>query len=240
MKGDWLIYCSLLKLLPKRFRQRTFSFKEIKFSLDLSSPPQFSIYRKKIYEPETSLKICSLLEPGDIFIDIGANFGFFTLLASKRVKNSGLVIAIEPSSDAFSDLSRAIRENHCHNVIPINHALSSQSGSAKLVKPWFRQSTAGYMADSGEILVSTIDYIYEKFNKPKIKLIKIDTEGAELLILRGAMELLKEQKPILILEVGENSKRFKYQAQDVYDFLKAHGYRDNNMLDGRQALFTPK
>lgn len=238
MKGDWLIHCSILKLSSKKRRQRIFNFKGINLLLDLSSPPQFSVYRKGHYEPETSSKIFSLLKPGDVFIDVGANFGFFSLLASKRLQDSGLVIAIEPSKSAFKDLLRAINRNRCYNVIPVNLALSNQSGSAKLVKPWFRQSTAGYIANSGDILVSTLDDIYKRFNYPKVKLIKIDTEGAELLILYGARRLLKEQKPMIILETGDNSKKFNYQIKDIYNFTKLLGYKQNNLLDGRQILFN--
>jgi|SRR3989344_1060277 len=167
MRGDWLIYCSILKFFPKAFRQKNFNFKEVNFLLDLTSPPQFSIYRQKLYEPETAQKIYSLLKPGDVFIDIGANFGFFSLLACKKMKNSGLVIAIEPSPSAF-----------------------------------------------------------------------IDTEGAELPILYGAKKLLSQQKPVIILEVGDNRRKFNYKSQDIYNFMRIRGYQKSQMLDGRQILFS--
>jgi FkbM family methyltransferase len=175
-KGSWLIYSNLFRLLPTSLRYIKLEDPDI--ILDLSDPPQFSIVKMRngIVEPALTKFIKQTLREGDIFIDVGANWGYFTCLSSKIVGDTGLVIAIEPIRATFLKLLNTIDRNKLFNVICFNVALSDVAG--KLVdfeKPWYHQSTSAFIVlrkENGKIKTLTGDWIVEKINNPeKIKVI---------------------------------------------------------------------
>ena len=223
-----------------------------KILLDPASPPQFSIIKKGWYEPLTSKLVLSSLSNEGVFFDVGANFGYFSVLASHRVGPAGSVLSFEPSKDAFVDLISNCNRNHAYNIFPFQVAISDTIGArVNIEKKWYRQSTGGYIKSGEGVFTATLDYFYLHFSKPKVKLIKIDTEGSEFLVLKGAKKILTEQKPLVIVEVSNYSRRFGLKPEDIYGFMSSFGYEGFALNDEMmqftkiknslgQILFKPK
>ena len=160
------------------------------------------------------------LNKGDIFVDVGANIGYYTLLASKLVGPSGIVICIEPVPETFKVLLKNIKANNIRNVMVISKAAWSEHTRLKVFIPqgWyglasvFRSSREN---KSIEVKAIPLDMVLEKYKK--IKLVKIDVEGAEYYVLKGMRSALGKVQYI-ILELS-------HECDKVVQLLYQHGFR---------------
>src|SRR5262249_7912556 len=134
-----------------------------------------------------------MVRAGDVVVDIGANWGIHTLYLSRLVGLNGLVISLEPFPLAFSDLQWHIRANKCFNVRAVQVAASDNDGEA-LFSVGETPSEGGLLNDSiasdreGQIKVTTrrLDSLVAEWRLKKLRLVKIDVEGAESKVLSGA------------------------------------------------------
>jgi len=161
--------------------------------------------------------------PGDIVIDIGANVGVYTLLAAKLVGTLGKVFSFEPDQIAFLNLKKNVDYNHHNNVILIDKAVSSKTGSAlfsvsnelatdnHLVK-----DTNSFQKNVQVKTISLDEFCERKSIKPKI--IKIDIEGGEFEALKG-MKNLCENNSELILFLEFNPKIMYREGTNIPQFL---------------------
>lgn len=181
---------------------------------------------KGTHEPEVTKVVKNQLKEGSLFLDVGANIGYFSRMASGIVKEAGAIYAFEVEYDNFYSLCKNTLS--LNNVTPINFAVCDRQDFLKI----FRSShsschsimeTDNYL--SGEVFSApaiTLDLFWEQYlNKSKIDLIKIDVEGAEILVLRGLKGIISEDKiRTIILEccpqIMINSNR---KPEDIYDFL---------------------
>lgn len=174
----------------------------------------------------------------DIVIDVGAHIGPYTLIASKRVGLNGKVIAIEADPDNFNILNRNIRLNKLTNVIPLNYAVYSKEGKIKLYLPNSHEHSSytkynTVMSDRAvgetkfvEVKANTLDYLLlsNDIKHEDINWIKIDVEGAELEVLKGATNVLSKSKHIsLLIEIhnlSTNSNLYESikELLNLYDF----------------------
>jgi len=166
------------------------------------------VYLTGCYEPPTARVIATLLNPNDTFIDIGANSGFFTLLASHCVGSNGRVLAFEPVPSMRSRLQGNLSLNAAENVVIHDIALSNQAG-----EQLFHEGPTGHKGlsslrsltnEATTFSVKTMpldDLLDDKF---AVNLIKIDVEGAEQLVLNGMKQLLARQKPHIVIEVTDS------------------------------------
>lgn len=152
------------------------------------------IYRQEAYDGFRKI------QKDDVIIDVGAHIGLFALKAAKKAKN-GIVIAIEPHPFNYKLLRRNMVINGVRNVIPVKLALSDFSGTTKLCiskqssghtisakrKEMSERITETYL----EVEVKTLDQLINELELDRVDFIKIDAEGAELEILRGAERTLK-------------------------------------------------
>lgn len=151
------------------------------------------------YELEKQQAIASLLKPGDCFLDIGANAGFYTLLAARIVGPTGQVFAFEPLPLNQQKLQRHLALNQLANVSVINAAVCDRDGRAA-----FQAGIAdecGGLSASGTLEVETVslDQLWQAGRLRSPQLIKIDVEGAEDRVLRGAEALIRSTKPVILL-----------------------------------------
>lgn len=228
-KGYWLVWAPVFSFFSKSSRTVSVEVSANKKTLfstsfDLSNPPELNMVKKQRYDLGTALTIWSLLEPGDIFFDVGANFGYLTKIAAARVGERGTVVCIEPNPDAYKRATTSLPGN----VLPFNRVAGANSSDwYRIDKPFYRQTTGSRFIKqpTGDLQSISVDEIYTHLGNQKVKLIKIDTEGSELFVLRGAQQLLKIQQPLVILEVVGLSEHFDYQSTAVYDFMRQFGYR---------------
>ena len=160
---------------------------------------------------------------GDIVVDIGAAFGFYTILGAKRVGAKGKVVAIEAQPDSFEMLNRNIKLNQLTNIIPLNYAVYSKETKVKLYNTYsIMPESAGKSTNKFvEVNANTLDNILLQEEKIfDVNWIKIDVEGAELEVLKGAHNVLSNSKDIsLLIEVhGRNNYRPLIEFLDSYNF----------------------
>jgi FkbM family methyltransferase len=182
------------------------------------------------YEPGTSLVVKALLQPGDTFVDVGANVGYFTLLGSRTVGPTGHVYAFEPVPATRSDLATNLRLNDATNVTVFEHALSNSPGQATFsVGPVDHRGTSSLRSltnSTEQITVATARLDDLLSVQGKVSLIKIDVEGAELLVLEGMTTCLGRDRPDLIIEVTDPYlKALGHSATQLSTMLADLGYR---------------
>ena len=149
---------------------------------------------------------------GDIVVDIGAHMGRYTIIGSKRVGAQGKVVAIEAHPENFEMLNSNIKLNQLTNVIPLNYAVFSKETKIKLYLPEVESGYTIYntiMSNRArtedkfvEVNANTLDYILQSKEITDVNWIKIDVEGAEFEVLKGAHNVLSNSKNIsLLIEV---------------------------------------
>lgn len=168
---------------------------------------------KQQYDPINTAFVRKNLNLGDVFVDVGAHVGYFTILASKIVGNNGKVFAFEPCSRNYSVLLKNIEANNLTNVIAVNKAVSNVNGVADFYnydpRHWALSSLcpernkpvqASSLTLFGSSRVETIR-LDKYFDSQKIlpDMIKIDVEGAEPEVLDGLGSFLGEI-PMMMLE----------------------------------------
>jgi penicillin amidase len=195
----------LARLTGRRFRRAT-SFGAV-MSCDPVDILDARILHFGIWEPRITQLISTLLAPGDIFIDVGANIGYYSLLASKIVGASGVVIAVEAAPDMFQMLAGNIELNGIGNIRAINVAASDRAGRQPIYKlSDINRGAATTLPDRGgsilaEVEARRFDDILEDVDLGRVKLIKIDIEGAEAPVLRVILTMLDRLPPNLRLIV---------------------------------------
>lgn len=172
------------------------------------------------------------LRKGDVFVDAGANIGFYTILASRIVGDSGRVLAVEMMPDTASILRQHLALNQVSNVTVIEKALSDTAGqtiTARVNKGHYGQaSIAGVIqGDVREVSVSTITLSQVLENLTQVSLIKMDLEGAEYMALRGAGDALARVDTICFEQWQADSK-VANQLRDAGFIVSA--------IDGRNQI----
>lgn len=171
------------------------------------------------YEFEKQRLLARMLAPGQVMFDLGANVGFYTLLAARRVGPGGRVVAFEPLEGNVAYLRRHLRRNAVANVEVIQAAVADRPGTARFAP--HRSNAMGRLSDSGdlEVPVVSLDALFEAGSLPRPDVLKIDIEGAELRALRGAERLLRTARPCILLATHGPELR-----QACCDLLRGLGY----------------
>jgi FkbM family methyltransferase len=171
------------------------------------------------YEPRQTSLFSRSVHAGDVVIDIGANAGYYTLLAARSVGLRGRVIACEPDPKIASFLRRHVAINKLTNVVVEEAAADDRNGVARFRRG--RGTGTGRVDTGGELEVQarTLDDIVREHHVVPTH-IKIDVEGAELNVLRGGQSTLAHARPTIFLST---------HGQQVHEacclFLKEYGYQ---------------
>ncbi|WP_448577435.1 FkbM family methyltransferase [Thermosphaera sp.] len=140
-------------------------------------------------EGDVDIFVKSCLNMGSVFVDVGANIGYYTLIASKLVGSQGRVYSIEPVPSTATILKANIKLNNCLNVSIHEVAVWSSKGTLTLRIPGSWYGLAFVSRYGGNIVVNSITLDELLKNETSIDCIKIDVEGAELEVLRGAKDM---------------------------------------------------
>lgn len=205
------------------------------FGIDLLVDPKEGkgleeiIYYLGIYEAGTISVLKRVLKQGDIFFDVGANIGSISCVASCFVGTTGQVHAFEPHPRIYKLLEYNRRINQIWNLFPHNVAVGGKldqlkiydrteinRGAATLIHP------GGSVNESYEVDVMPIDWLIENRKLPRPTLIKIDVEGFELEVLKGAEKLLaSSQAPMLCVEYSTYLPQHGGETRDIFRFVQA-------------------
>jgi FkbM family methyltransferase len=207
------------------------------FPIDRGTLIGWSIHFFGAYEPEVRAEIRRRLRPGDTAIDVGANAGWHTLLMACRVGSGGRVVAIEPNPSSRERLEHAIAINRLTNVRVDSRALADREGRRPFEAPpaghvWdgtgrlVGDAEVRLKPDTTTIGVTTIDALATEHSLDRVALIKIDVEGWEPAVLRGAANLLRTSRPALIFEYDSAYvERSGTNADELVAFLRTLGYQ---------------
>lgn len=207
-----------------------------KMSVDLGEWIGQHIYMTGSYEPATTRLMSLLLQEGNTMIDVGANIGFFALLAFSKVGPSGKVVAFEPVPSTCAALRANLAQNPCADVVVHEIALSNFNGTVTIYEGPDRNrgnSTMRPIAESSarrSVQAASFDSL--AIGDAPVHLIKIDVEGAEQLVIEGMATCLRRNRPHLIVEVTDGFLRhFGHSAVSLYEALKALGYEIYEITD---------
>jgi len=183
------------------------------------------------FESSETNFVAQFLKPGMHFVDLGAHHGYYTLLGSRRVGKDGGVLAIEPSPREQKRLAAHLRINRCRNVQVDSRAIGEAEGSAELHLVLGRESGCNSLrkpevaeqVERFRVSVRRLDQVLEEHNWPNIDLLKMDVEGAELSVLRGAGQILRQHpRPVILAEVQDvRTKPWGYAAKEIISYLAA-------------------
>lgn len=185
-----------------------------------------TIYRTKSWEYQETRLVSSIIKPGMVVLDIGAEMGYYTIIFSRLVGESGRVFSFEPHPEHRKYLSRNIEINSLHNVKICEFGLSDKTGSAFLERNWARIEKVDAPGKRYlEVGMERFDQWWQREGGGRVDFAKIDIEGAELNALLGMKETLREYHPMIVVEVHTfQIKRFGFSAHHLINFLSGLGY----------------
>ncbi|OYT74233.1 MAG: hypothetical protein CFK49_09470 [Armatimonadetes bacterium JP3_11] len=178
------------------------------------------------FRRQDMLFLRDLLRPGDILLDVGANIGTHSICLAPVLGEEGAVYSFEPHPRIFGYFQKNIQLNQIRSIYAYNVALGHQNGIANLSddvlddRNWLHASVG---KDSGvEVPVHTLDAFPIRVGN---RIIKVDVEGYELYVFRGAEQTL-EATQFIYLEIGDrHTLRCGYTTHELLDFLKKRGWR---------------
>lgn len=215
---------------------------KLKINPSVDSGVELSVFETGTYEKGILTFLKRNLNSGDCFVDVGANIGLMTLVASQCVGNSGKVISYEAHPETVKILEFNLNLNSISNVEVCNYALGSTNCSSIIYDNWHinrggaslivkTENSAAYSVE-----IRRLDDSRDSTIHPKI--IKIDVEGFELEVLKGAEETIKKFKPILIIELS--SKRDNsYSINELMDFIESFNCYKIFKLKGTKERVSP-
>lgn len=191
-----------------------------------------------ILEPRHYL--ARLLKPGDTYVDIGASFGDTIRIAVDAVGNQGTIYAFEPQTEVFQQLVQMIERFGWDTVTPIQTLVGNHTGASVMYTHPTNRRISSTSPAWNNIESTPISYPITKLDDwvaaqgvNSVDFIKIDVEGAELQVVRGAKTLLSTNRPTLLMEINNRKLRrdkLDYTIDDLLSELRQAGYRHFQVL----------
>lgn len=221
----------------------------IQYRVDISKLLDYSIYFNQVRDLAWN-NLFRIIEPNFNIIDAGANIGYLSLNFAKSCQE-GKIFSFEPDSETFESLQTNVQLNNFKNINIYKCALGEAKKSGELFRLYINNPGANRILDrrpeksiSSEVVqIETLDNLDNKIHFERIDLIKIDVEGFEMFVLKGAIELIKRWRPILFLELVDiNLREQNCSALEVLKFIKTLDYeildaQTMRPLDQSQKIF---
>lgn len=221
----------------------TFSVKTVDgllFHLNPSNYPDQCILLDGAFEKESTYFIKNYCKQGMVCLDVGANFGYYSVLIAKLVQETGSVLSFEPSSIFRSRLIANIQLNNFKNITTFDIGLSDKReileiyiGSQTATMHWIDGEDGQLSPMKEKIDLETLDNVIKERSISRIDFIKVDIDGHEYRFLQGAIETIRQFKPVILLEV--NNMHYWKAGVDIFDFyelvikLGYNIYRDGDL-----------
>ena len=241
--ADRLLSRLLMRVRPARLatwvkarlnvQRRLLRTSEGTFLVDPVSHLGHELLLKGSYEPEMADTLRAFLKPGDVFVDVGANEGYFSVLGAKQVTQRGRVISVEPQARLLPVIAENLRLNEVTNATVVNMAISASKGSVDLYLAPDTNSGSSGIYNTGKtrrasapVMTQTLTELLAESNIQEAALIKIDVEGFEYEVVMGSQEVFCERRiRALALEFHPEILASRGLAMaPIGDFLMACGY----------------
>ncbi len=222
----------------------------LRWLLDLKEGIDLAIYLG-VYEPETIKALEKIVSPGDVILDIGANIGAITLPLAKFTGDTGLVIAFEPTEWAFNKLQRNLSLNPNISKRVRSEQIMLLEASTKLpssvYSSWSLTDDEDEMLHpqhKGKLMTTdgargiSLDEYFEINPIDKVDLIKLDVDGYELVVLKGARKTLERYRPKIVMEMAPYIQEEKQQLVDILNELEMAQYRLEDLTSGKPIPMT--
>tara|TARA_R110000850_G_scaffold116505_6_gene232342 strand:- start:1436 stop:2275 length:840 start_codon:yes stop_codon:yes gene_type:complete len=213
---------------------RNFEFRGVAMKVDIAKQMGAAIYWRGAHDWAPIFVLEKFLKKGDTFVDVGANQGEYSLWAARKVGTPGKVVAFEPMQQLYDQLTENIRLNEAfHKTIsPVKLGLSDKKGEVILYASADSNegtntiyNTDKFNIEIGKIQLDTLDEQLKELNVNEVNFLKIDVEGAELQVLKGAINTIKNHRPILLLEINKDACiAGGYLPEDILELLKPFNY----------------
>ena len=202
-----------------------------------------AIAARGIWEQQETEFLCAVLRPGDVFVDVGANIGYFSLLASRLVGASGSVLAFEPERDNYRLLEANCRLNDCANIRCFEAALGEENASGTLYLNELNRGDHSLYPEQAGRAGQDISIVNGSrligASHPRVDCIKIDTQGAECDVVAGLRELIAASAAGLVMIIEFSPLHLRQAGTSgrvLLDLLADHDWRMYLMDEAAQGL----
>lgn len=207
---------------------------------------ELALYQTGTYEKGTIQLLGDFLKQGSVFMDIGANIGLMSTIASKIVGEKGRVYAVEANPKTIEVLRHNCAINQCENIEILPIALASEKGSAILYENWnVNRGGASLISQGDEHGITVSKERLDDLFSPDapVHLVKIDVEGFELEVLKGGVAWFKTQQPVFIIEVStQRSNQEGATPESIMSFVAELGnysfYKQKGTKERRGKLVS--
>lgn len=197
-----------------------------RFAVDTQDLIQRYLYLFGVWEPRMTQWLRRRLAPGDTFVDVGANIGYFSVLASQLVGPEGRVVAIEASQDFQDRLAQNAHLNDCTNIRAVHTAVSDKQQTLTFILASSNNMGANSIVPYDGPAESTFDIeafplpdVLEEDEIARARVVKVDVEGAEGSVVRGMAPLLDKLRPDAEVTVEVTPERMAQLGDDVVELL---------------------
>lgn len=209
--------------VPRRINGMVFRF-----------PARWSRYFEKDYEQENLSFLRTVIRSGDTILDVGAHLGLMSLSCSKLAGQGGKVYSFEPSPTTFSQLKKMLSLNRGGAPVDARQmAVGLQNGPISFYESDDEGSNSNSLVQKHDLKRKpvtvpciSIDQFTEENCPEQLHVIKIDAEGVELDVLKGAEQTLRKHRPFLVLAIHPRLiQNYGQRTEDIYTFIKNLNYR---------------
>jgi FkbM family methyltransferase len=228
-----------------------FARKGVRWALDLNEGIDFSIYLLGSFEPLTQRKFVKFIGGGDVVIDIGANIGAHTLPFAQMVGNGGKVVAVEPTEYAVNKLRKnvALNEGLSNQIEVIQRLLvggSDEQIPETIYSSWplvatddLHKEHLGRLMSTSGAGKSTLDELVAELNLGRVSALKLDVDGNEYSVLKGAEKTLREYHPVIFMELAPYLFQDEAEFDSLIALLESHNYKLTHISNNNKIPCDP-
>ena len=207
-------------------------FPDLEMYLDLHDP-RFMVVGDEVIKGNIDGVLSMFLQEGDTFVDVGANQGVYSVIASKYVGESGLLVSIEPQPRFASNIGKSLALGKRCRFEVHQMAVGDSDSTIDLIIPRSYSGTAGvYPEHSGLGRHTRVQVPLKRFdesigwrNFPGSVFVRLDIEGSEFSFLKGAGEMMRAMNPLLLMEMNPSSlQASRTDVKELLDLLMDLGY----------------
>lgn len=220
----------------------------IRMRLDITEYLQAHLYVFGDYELPTIRFLRSVLRPGAVCLDIGAQMGYLTLAMATAANKTTIVHSFEPESTNAARFRENVQLNDLTNVTLHQTAVSTVDGALKLYLSNDRNAgthstvfiESNVSTEYVEIPAIRLETFASSHSLPSIDIIKIDVEGAEIDVINGAIGVLQQHKPIVITELSDHLQQARGQTcTEFKELMQTYGYKPYSINDNGTLRSCP-